>query len=112
MRGVETSLNHIATAVVIVPIVVGIRIRAIRVIVSVVVIVTIWEEAESRAVPEVAIAETTTITVVESAATETIIPQAAGHPGTEAAALEAPHRHAPPPLSTWPGQRTRPPITL
>ena len=64
------------------------RITAIRVIVSVVVIVTVWE-SESKAVPEVAIAETTTIMVVESAATETTIPVAAGHPGTEAAALEA-----------------------
>jgi hypothetical protein len=63
--------------------------RAIRVIVSVVVIVTVWEEAESRAVSEVAIAEITAITVMESAATETITPEAAGHPGTEAAAREA-----------------------
>jgi hypothetical protein len=38
---------------------------------------------------EVAITETTPITIVESAATETIIPEIASHPGTEAAAFEA-----------------------
>jgi hypothetical protein len=48
-----------------------------------------WADAyaESKAVSEAAIAETTTI--VESITTETTIPETAGHPGTEAATAEA-----------------------
>jgi hypothetical protein len=89
VRGVHAPLNHITTAVVTVRIVVCVRVIAIpiRIIIGVVVIVTVWEETESKAVSEIAIAETTTI--MEFAATETTISETAGHPGTEAAALEA-----------------------
>jgi hypothetical protein len=89
VRGVHAALNHITTAVVTVRIVIGVRVIAkpIRIIIGVVVIVTVWVETESKAVPGVAIAETTTI--MEFAATETTISETAGHPGTEAAALEA-----------------------
>src|ERR1700739_4150525 len=87
MRGVHASLNHIATSVVIVRIVVAVRVIAvlIRIVISVVVI---WVEA--KAAPEGAITESTpakkaTTAIVESAT----ITESAGQATMEAATAKA-----------------------
>jgi hypothetical protein len=89
MRGVHAPLNHIATAVVIIRVVV-----AVVVIIVVRVVATV---AESEAVPEVAVVESSTISIVESATIvestrkavtmETTITEAASHAAVEAAAF-------------------------
>src|SRR6267143_6859586 len=88
MRGVHASLDHVATAVVIIRIVVAVP---IRVIVSVVVIRV---EAKAEAAPEVAIsimkstAAETTIAIVESTTIveSATITECAGHAATTEAA--------------------------
>jgi hypothetical protein len=85
MRGVHAPLNRIAIAVVIVRIVV-------TVVVIVVWIVATVAVADPEAVPEVAVVESATITIVESAseaATMTTIMESASHATVEAAAFEA-----------------------
>jgi hypothetical protein len=91
MRGVHAPLNHIATAVVIIRVVV-----AVVVIIVVRVVATV---AESEAVPEVAVVESSTISIVESATIvestlkaatmETTITESASHATVEAAAFHA-----------------------
>jgi hypothetical protein len=52
--------------------------------------VVVWEEAESKAASKVAIAQTTTIAIVEAITiVQSSIAEAAGHPGTEATAFGA-----------------------
>src|SRR5712672_4828931 len=82
MRGVHASLDHIATAVVIVRIVVAVRVVSV---------VVIRVEAEAEAAPEVAIAimkstaAETTIAIVESTTIveSATITESAGHTTTE-----------------------------
>ena len=84
MLGVHASLDHVATAVVSVWIAGGIRIIAVRIVVSVVVIVAIREEAESEAV---AVMESATVVVVESATIAIVI--SSSNDGAGAKTVEA-----------------------
>jgi hypothetical protein len=97
MRGVHVPLNHIATAIVIVPIVVA--------VVVIIVVRVVAPVAESEAVPEVAVVESATIAIVESisivesaaisestrkaATMETTITETASHATVEATAFHA-----------------------
>src|SRR5258706_10307053 len=104
MRGVHASPDHIATAVVIVRIVVAVRVIAIsiRIIVSVVVI-----RVEAEAAPEVAIAimkstaAETTIAIVKSTTImeSATISESAGHAATTVSLRLAKRWRSVPPLS-------------